>query len=258
MNRYLIRSLACFLCLGQLFQGIPSAHAEEFHTNNPEEFSEVYSQESIVEDQTETSLDDHQESAEESTETRPEPAFSIASSNFLPFVQYINYKYQGDGTYFDFQNIIMEYPPDANGIFQISAFSNGEAVAYILQIRNTGLYELACYHDYNIVEDLRYSQEASSTTESLILPSQLTVGSSFQSGYNNERSIRIEAYLEQIQFGQQLYQQVMQLAEDQADGSQINYYLAPSYGLIIVERAYPDGSSQILAQLTETDGNLIQ
>src|SRR5699024_3888118 len=115
-----------------------------------------------------------------------------------------------------------------------------EAIAYVYQIRDTGFYEPASFNDYYVVEDLRYSPEASDNDESLILPSNLTIGSSFSSGYNNEKRRMISELISSYDVGGQTFNDVLRIEEQaQEDSGPVtyNYYYAPTVGIIVIERA---------------------
>lgn len=185
-----------------------------------------------------------------------EENLSLNGLDFIPYARFVNYKYQGDGENFDAQDIIMEYPPDQNGIFQVSAYNSRGTVAYVYQIRSEGLYELAAFQNYNYVEDLRYSSEASSGQNALVLPSQLRIGSSFKAGYQGEKEMWVQALLESLTIGGAVYYHVVCICESQADGSRLNYYYAPSYGLIAIEKRANDNTNQTIMQLISVDGSL--
>lgn len=182
---------------------------------------------------------------------------SLSFEEFVPYANYTNYQYQGDQTYFDAQDIILEYAPDNNGVFQVTSFSGQSAIAYVYQIRESGLYELASFSDYYVVEDLRYSADAMDNVDSLILPSNLSVGSSFASGYNNEKSRTVSGLINSYFIGEQEFSNVLKLQEiAQEDVGQViyDYYYAPVVGLIVIDRTGPDGSTQRVLQLLSAQG----
>lgn len=178
---------------------------------------------------------------------------------FIPYVQFLNYQYQGDGSTFVTQDIIMEYTPDANGVFQVAAFTENKAVAYIYQIRADGLYELAFFDNYDIVQDLRYSELALDGNDSLIVSSNLSVGSTFYSGYQNEARRTITDIIDYYVVGNTSYEGVVVIVEDsmtETDGSFKQYYLAPHYGIVSIERVYSDGNTSKVMELISTQGSL--
>lgn len=194
-----------------------------------------------------------------STETEQVVNKNVSFSEVVPYSQFLNYQYLGDGSEFSSQDIIMEYTPDANGIFQVAAFTETKAVAYVYQIRSSGLYELAFFDNYNVVQDLRYSELANDGNESLILSSDLSVGSSFYSGYQNEKVRAVVDVIDYYVLGNTPYENVVIVSEsEQVNGQAIhlNYYIAPNYGIVSVERTYGDGSVARILELVDTQGFL--
>ena len=194
-----------------------------------------------------------------STETEQVVNKNVSFSEVVPYSQFLNYQYLGDGSEFSSQDIIMEYTPDANGIFQVAAFTEAKAVAYVYQIRSSGLYELAFYDNYNVVQDLRYSELANDGNESFILSSDLSVGSSFYSGYQNEKVRTVVDVIDYYVSGNTPYENVVIVSESQhvnGQAIQLNYYIAPNYGIVSVERTYGDGSVARILELVDTQGFL--
>ena len=199
-----------------------------------------------------------QETTEDSTELT-ENNQTVVFSDFVPYAQFLNYQYQGDGTEFASQDIIMEYTPDANGVFQVAAFTETKAVAYVYQIRSSGLYELAFYDNYYNVQDLRYSELANDGNESLVLSSDLRIGSSFYSGYQNEKIRTVVDIIDYYVSGNTPYENVVIISENKTvngQNVQLNYYFAPHYGIVSVEQAYNDGAVARILELVGTQGFL--
>lgn len=199
-----------------------------------------------------------QETTEDSTELT-ENNQTVVFSDFVPYAQFLNYQYQGDGTEFASQDIIMEYTPDANGVFQVAAFTETKAVAYVYQIRSSGLYELAFYDNYYNVQDLRYSELANDGNESLVLSSDLRIGSSFYSGYQNEKIRTVVDIIDYYVSGNTPYENVVIISENKTvngQNVQLNYYFAPYYGIVSVEQAYNDGAVARILELVGTQGFL--
>lgn len=202
-------------------------------------------------------VDDEQTSEESNDESDFNTEVIIAPNNIyfeqlIPYAQFINYQYSGDGSAFEMKDIIMEYAPDNNGVFQVAAYSGQNAIAYVYQIRDSGFYELASFADYYVVEDLRYSPDATDGLESLILPSNLTVGSTYSTGYNNETVRIIAEQIDDYTIGSQIFNGVLRVEEykQEAEGAVLyNHYFAPTYGLIVVEKVNPDGSTHRIMQL---------
>ena len=245
--KYLLVGL-CLLTLFSLSSTRTVVHGQDWS----QETESSESLDSSVEESDLTTEDSKDETTTASTNT----AISLDFRRYMPFAKFVNYQYQGDGSVFEVQDIIMEYMPDNQGTFQITAFTEDSATAYVYQIRDNGLFELACFENYNVVEDLRYSPEATDGAESLILPSNLAVGTSYQSGYNNENKRTVSDLFNQFSFGGYTFENVIKVVEAQGSG-QFNYYFAPDYGLILVERVNNNNAQQII-QLISTQGNVIE
>lgn len=216
-----------------------------------------YAQESEEPSTQQNELDESEPEQTLEVETPHTP--SLPFDRFIPYVQFLNYQYQGDGSTFVTQDIIMEYTPDANGVFQVAAFTENKAVAYIYQIRADGLYELAFFDNYDIVQDLRYSELALDGNDSLIISSNLSVGSTFYSGYQNEARRTVSEIIDYYVVGNTSYEGVVVIVEDSTtdtDGSYKQYYLAPHYGIVSVERVYSDGNTSKVMELVSTQGSL--
>ncbi|MBF0935757.1 MAG: hypothetical protein HXK00_09000, partial [Abiotrophia defectiva] len=54
-------------------------------------------------------------------------------SESAPYIHFINYHYVGNGVAGGARDVIMEYSPDANGIFQISVLEGPSSNCYIYQ-----------------------------------------------------------------------------------------------------------------------------
>ncbi len=177
----------------------------------------------------------------------------------LPYAKFLNYQYIGDGIEFTTKDIIMEYAPDNNGVFQVAEFTENKAVAFIYQVRSNGLYELAFFDDYNVVQDMRYTLAATDGSESLILPADLKAGNVFQSGYQKEKVRTIIGTADLVQIGEESYSNVLIMEEISTINGQerkLNYYLAPDYGIILVEEVHLDGTRSNLMYLNSVQGPL--
>ncbi|XJS09977.1 hypothetical protein ACF3NG_07465 [Aerococcaceae bacterium WGS1372] len=216
------------------------------HAENTSSFSsEVENAQELESDSTETS----------EQETIKQPSLGVNFQDYIPYANFINYQYQGDQNYFDVKDIIMEYAPDSNGTFQVTAFSGQETVAYVYQIRESGLYELAFFNDYYVVEDLRYSQDATNGSESLILPANLHEGTQFSSGYNKEKQLTISEIIDSYSVGGEVFNNVVKIDEEKT-GESFSYYYAQIYGLLVIERTDSTGVTQKVLQLVSTQGQL--
>lgn len=250
MKTYIKKLMVCLCLISISWSGLLGRKVQAQEWSEETEISQTT--ESINSETSQTEEITNQEASTSS----PTASINLDFRRYMPFAKFVNYQYQGDGSVFEVQDIIMEYMPDNQGIFQITAFTGETATAYVYQIRQNGLYELACFENYNVVEDLRYSPEATDGAESLILPSNLSVGSSYQSGYNNENKRTVSDIFSQFSFGGYTFENVIKVIELQSSG-QYNYYFAPDYGLILVERVTNNNAQQII-QLISTQGNVIE
>ncbi|WP_124059411.1 hypothetical protein [Vaginisenegalia massiliensis] len=204
-------------------------------------------------------LSEDSETSEESTSMMDETPIQDFSA-YAPYIHYINYRYQTNNQKAETMEVIMEYTPDNNGIFQIAVFANKQVSAHVLQIRSTGLYELATFDQYSDVKDLRYSPEASDADESLIMPSDLTVGKSFKMGGKENGRRKILAPVSELTIGNhQTFSDVICIQEEKTVAGQVqtqNYYYAAGVGLIYVEQVDSQGHSNPVLQITSTQGKL--
>lgn len=186
-----------------------------------------------------------------------EPNNQVLFKQMVPYMQFVNYHYLGNGSNFSTKDIIMEYTPDGNGIFQVAEFVGDQARAFIYQTRDSGLYELAFFENYHEVQDLRYSADASDGVDSLILPSNIEVGLTYQSGYQNEITSVIKDIYPLVTIGSNSYENVLLIEEySNLNGENItkHIYVAPMYGVIQVEQIQSDGTLIPLMQLSRTEG----
>lgn len=193
----------------------------------------------------------------EDTEIEYVQSEGTAFDSFIPYSQFVKYQYLGNGSNFSIKDIIMEYTPDANGVFQVTEFTGDQAKAFIYQKRETGLYELAFFDQYHDVEDLRYSTDATDGVDSLILPANLSVGYTYQSGYNNEAIRTIIDMYSIVTIGNISYEDVFLIEEQSTSNGQNmkkQFYFAPQYGIIQVDQIHSDGSTSPLMQLSHTEG----
>lgn len=207
----------------------------------------------------ETTVEEISEESQESTVANDETVVQMVDpslfNSIVPYAQFMNYKYVGDGTLFSTKDVIMEYMPDNNGVFQVAEFTENEAVAFVYQIRPTGLYELACIEDYSVVQDMRYSSLATDGSESFILPTDLKVGTSYQSGYSGEKRRTVTGTAESVSIGSQAYYNVLVIEEEDGQ-SHKRLYFAENAGIILIEEVLSDGTSNHLMYLDETQGPL--
>lgn len=165
--------------------------------------------------------------------------------SFLPYANYLNYQYLGENDAFTTKDIIMEYMPDENRIFQVAEFTEKQAVAHVYQIREDGLYLLGTMDNYQTVEDLRYSAMATDGQDSLILPANLNPGVTYQSGFQKEKSMQVIGFIDSVTIGTSTYHNVLMIEERSAElpaNTVLTYYLADKVGIVLVQEKGPDGS----------------
>ncbi|MGF3194764.1 hypothetical protein ACQV2X_03100 [Facklamia sp. P12945] len=222
----------------------------------------VHGQEETTEEQVGIEQTD-EPSSQEIFETSNEAVFDPLPDvglfkQLIPYVHYLNYQYVGDGSEYSTKDIIMEFMPDANGVFQVAEFTDTKAVAYVYQIKPDGLYELAYFDDYTVVEDLRYSADASDDNVSLILPVDISEGTIFKSGYQEEIKKKVIGRVDSLTIGQEIYTDVL-LVEEMAknNGDTIRIYYANDAGLILIERLHPDGTTTPIIYLRSRQGSIM-
>lgn len=159
------------------------------------------------------------------------------NTNFKEYVPYLHESYSqylGDGTLYYQKDYLLEFKPDSRGVFQVASYNQAnETVAYVYQIREDGLYELARFTPYTTVTDLRYSAEATDSEESLILPSKLDLNVSYQSGYDSSVQRTIVSQGVECNIDEASYGNVIKIKQVQGDVVTYHYY-APHYGLVLV------------------------
>lgn len=173
-------------------------------------------------------------------------------SDYIPYIQFNNYLYEGNGLNFHNQYTILEYSPDENGIFQIVMLIDDRAVACVYQLRNNGLYELARFDNYGVVEDLRYTEAAQDGEESLVFSSNMTLGHQYSSGFQNQYLRTIRAILPSYVAKGYEYREVVVIEETgHEDGSSYMYYVAPKFGIITVDRIDSAGTVYMESELAQ-------
>ena len=172
---------------------------------------------------------------------------------YTPYGQYVSYQYQINGSQPMIQDVIREYQPDSNGIFQVAMFTveNNSAICQVYQIRDQGIYLLASYDNYYDVEDLRNAPTTLSQTPVLVLPSNIQEGMSYASSADGTKIRTVVETSMNYEINDVTYQDVVKIEEEDLTHSDYvtNYYYAPAYGLIVVERVNQAGESQILLQI---------
>lgn len=218
----------------------------------------IYAQDEITDETNSLPIEESTIYEESSIDEQSQAKVSVNFQTYIPYITFVNYQYQGDGSIFDLQDIIMEYTPDNQGIFQIASFTGETATAYVYQMTEKGLYELAKFDNYNMVEDLRYTAAAQDEVKSLIFPSELVVGETYQSGYSNEIQKEIVDVLSTFDIGGMTFNQVLVI---KVNASQQNgplyYYYAPEYGLILIEKDLGQERLKVV-QLISTQGSIAE
>ena len=172
-------------------------------------------------------------------------------SESAPYIHFVNYHYVGNGVEGGARDVIMEYSPDANGIFQISVLEGTSSNCYIYQIRQDGLYELAHFDTYSDVEDKRTTDAAKDDKQALILPADLTVGKVYYTGYDKSVKNTVVANPMTYVINGKRYENTVKVSRELPNGT-IYLYYAPKAGLIAVE----DQAGNPEFVLTETYGNV--
>lgn len=177
---------------------------------------------------------------------------SIQLASILPYAQFIEYHYIGDSINYPSGNLILEFSADSGGRFQVVRMTAENVHAIIYQINQQGLFELANFSDYTNVRDLRYDESLNASTGSLILPSQITVGTQYRSGYNNESEMTVVEIIPTLTMNQVIYEDVVKIHEKRntsASGSEFYHYYAPIYGLIAIEQIESGETTTVLQQV---------
>ncbi|MDO4432854.1 MAG: hypothetical protein Q4B80_05995 [Aerococcaceae bacterium] len=164
------------------------------------------------------------------------PAQAVFASSLADYAPFIHKKaqfYQGDGQFYYQRNMILEFKPDANGIYQVTSYNQAnEASAYVYQLNDDGLYELAVFPQYHEVQDLRYSAEAQDAVKSIVLPTELTADVTYSSGYQQEFKRTIVGVIDTCTIDNHHYQNVL-VVKQESDSGTLMYYFAPQTGLIL-------------------------
>lgn len=178
---------------------------------------------------------------------------TLDMSQRMPLAHFVEYVYAGDGYYYPSQTFIMEFMPDANGIFQSVSIDPSQVTCYVFQLRQGGLYLLAQFDNYTTVQDLRYSPEAQDGSEILIIPGQLTYGDSYYAGWTGTVPLTIIDQIAEIQIGGQSYFDVVKLQANYPDHVE-HLYLAPDLGLVAAEAGPDPDSMETVYQLIQVSG----
>lgn len=179
---------------------------------------------------------------------------SVKLDAILPYAQFIEYRYTGDQMNYPSSNIILEFSADSQGRFQVVRITSNSVHAVVYQLKQQGLYELADFSDYTDVRDLRYDDSVEASRGSLILPAQLSVGTQYQSGYQDEIQMTVVEIIPALTMNQVIYEDVVKIHEEGSAGEFYHYY-APIYGLIAVEQI-DGGETTTVLQQVYADGYL--
>ena len=198
------------------------------------------------------------ETTQAETTVEVDPTHIEYFKQIVPYTKFLNYQYVGMDSNFKLKDVIMEYMPDADGIFQVAEITDNQAVAFVYQIRPDGLYQLAVFDDYSQVEDLRYSEDASDEFISMILPVNLEIGSNFTSGYQQEIKKEITGVVDYVTIGEDIYREVLIIEEaDDNQADTLRTYFAKEAGLVLVERVRPNGETTTVYFLNSKQGSLL-
>lgn len=175
---------------------------------------------------------------------------AIDTQSYALYLNFISYTYtdmkSGANTHY-----LLEFPIDQNGRYQVTLLrDNLPAAAYVYEMNDTGLYEIAYLNTYHDVMDMRYSPEAEDNQKSLILPRTVSEGMTFSSGDGNPITHTIIDTHATLTIGNITYQNLIQV-ERTSFGEPEYYYFAPQIGLIY----YDDVTQHGHYELTQYYGN---
>lgn len=242
-------SIISLLIMGIMIDSITPILAQE--TSIEEVETSLSSEQDTLETRSEEELTTFEELRIQTTDTEYFKAI-------LPYIYFLNYQYVATGESTSNKDVIMEFMPDENGIFQVAEFTDSEATAYIYQVRQEGLYELAYFTNYLTVEDLRYSNDASDNIVSLVLPVNLEIGQQFKSGYQKEINKRVVDRVESVKIGEDVYRDVL-VIEEESNGTHLplRQYYAKEVGLVLIEQIDSVAGSKPILYLNATQGPLM-
>ena len=136
----------------------------------------------------------------------------------------------------DYRLTHLQYGPDAEGRYQFVMDDSSIGIkTFVYQIASDGVYELAYFETGNEeLIDFRYHADAQDEIKSLILPSDMSLGSKFLSGYRQQNEYVVMEHYDSYLHQGQVYHDVIELRHlDNADSSWKHHvFYAPQVGII--------------------------
>ena len=159
---------------------------------------------------------------------------TVNGLDYAPYTYFIHYDYLGEGNEFAEQQVTLEYGVDSEGYYQFVINNPGIRMAYVYRITDDGVYEEAYFPDAKPGVDYREEADARDDQRSLILPTEIQIGTKYQRGYRKEQTIELTDILEQFEVGGVRYLNVIELTVHDPDPSiDQKYYYAPKVGLLL-------------------------
>ena len=136
----------------------------------------------------------------------------------------------------DYRLTHLQYGADAEGRYQFVMDDSYTGVkTFVYQITPDGVYELAYFETGNEeLVDFRYHADAQDEIKSLVLPSDLSLGSRFLSGYRQQNEYVVTEHYASYTHQGLVYRDVIELRHlDQADSNWKHHvFYAPQVGII--------------------------
>lgn len=177
----------------------------------------------------------------------------VNSEDYLPYLAYERYEYKGEGMEFAGFRAQRHFKMNDEGVYQFSRATDGTTVTYVYQMTDDGLYELSYFPETYEVSDYRQHADTLDEYRSLVMPKELVVGESFNSGYRQEMKIIVEDILSEYELNNQTYHNVVVLLVPSDDGmSEDRLYYAPKIGLIYQEFKLLEDNYLVTSTLEKT------
>lgn len=155
---------------------------------------------------------------------------------YAPNVFYQEYHFDGEGNEFAAQEVVLQYSPDDNGVYQFSVSNGGTTIVFVYQLTEAGVIELAYYPETYESTDLRYHDDATDDLTSLVLPANLTVGQTFYRGYHGDEAYHVIGILPTFELlGVTYYDVIVLEPVTHPEGGEQRFYYAPQIGHIMDE-----------------------
>lgn len=156
--------------------------------------------------------------------------------SYAPNVYYQVYDYAGEGNEFASQEVVLQYPPNDNGVYQFSVGNGGTTIVFVYQLSNEGVYELAYFPENYDTTDLRDHADATDIQKSLVFPATLSIGQEFNRGYHANEAHKVVDILPTFELlGATYYNVVVIEPVDHPEGGEQRFYYAPHIGHIMDE-----------------------